>query len=168
MSVTECVSDRKILGYRDTTYQNFEILRCKIRILVLLQIQESSIFFYKMCDFTFDLNLAVKTFQINVYFSMRFKKKKKLVFKAWNLLCVGNFLAFKYVFLVFFSKQCIWLFIFVHQKSWKFAFKTSFSVYNIHFYLCGQVENTKWILCNWKIGVKCAYLRFLMYNYNFN
>ena len=33
-----------------------------------------------------------------------------------------------------------------------------------HLYLCGQVKNTKWILCSQKIGVKCAYLRFLMYN----
>ena len=28
---------------------------------------------------------------------------------------------------------------------------------------CWQVEDTKWILCCRKIGVKCAYLRFLMY-----
>ena len=34
----------------------------------------------------------------------------------------------------------------------------------IHLYLCVQVKNTKWILCSQKIGVKCAYLRFLMYN----
>ena len=44
-------------------------------------------------------------------------------------------------------------------------FKTGFSVNNINLYLCGQVENTKWILCNPKIGSKCAYLRFIMYNY---
>jgi hypothetical protein len=37
-----------------------------------------------------------------------------------------------------------------------------FSVHNIHFYLCGQVENTNWIKCSQK-GVKCAYLGFLMY-----
>ena len=41
------------------------------------------------------------------------------------------------------------------------VFKTCFSVHNIH--LCWQVENTKLILCSQKTGVKCAYLRFLMY-----
>ena len=51
-------------------------------------------------------------------------------------------------------------YIFVHQKSWKFAFKIGFSVHNIHLYLCWQLENTKWILCCRKTGVKCAYLRF--------
>ena len=44
--------------------------------------------------------------------------------------------------------------------------KTGFLVHNIHLYLSGQVENTKWILCSRKIGgVKCAYLRFLMFKY---
>ena len=47
------------------------------------------------------------------------------------------------------------------------AFKTSLSVNNIHCYLHGQVENTKWILCDRKIGVKCAYLRFLRTNVYF-
>ena len=45
----------------------------------------------------------------------------------------------------------------------KLAIKTSFSVHKIQLYLCGQVENTQWILCCQKIGVKCTYLRFLMY-----
>ena len=63
----------------------------------------------------------------------------------------------------FFFWTKIWLFIFVHQKSWKLAFKTGFSVHNIHLYLCWQVEDTKWILCYRKIGVESAYLRFLMY-----
>ena len=26
--------------------------------------------------------------------------------------------------------------------------------------MCGEVDNTKWILCSRKIGFKCAYLRF--------
>jgi hypothetical protein len=38
------------------------------------------------------------------------------------------------------------------------------SVHNIQLYLCRQVENTKWILCSRKIGVK--YLRFQMYRYS--
>ena len=42
-------------------------------------------------------------------------------------------------------------------------FKTGFSVHNNHLYLCLKVKDTKWILCCRKIGVKCAYLRFLMY-----
>ena len=37
--------------------------------------------------------------------------------------------------------------------------KPVFSVHNINWYLCGQVENTKWILCSKKLN---AYLRFLM------
>ena len=51
----------------------------------------------------------------------------------------------------------------IHQKSWKLTFKTGISVNNSHQYLCEQVENIKWILCSRKIGVKCTYLRFLMY-----
>jgi hypothetical protein len=31
----------------------------------------------------------------------------------------------------------------------------------------GQVDNTKWILCKRIIGVKCAYLRFLIYKVYF-
>ena len=42
-------------------------------------------------------------------------------------------------------------------------FKTRLSVYNIHMNLCGQVENCKWILFSRQTGVKCKYLRFLMY-----
>ena len=45
--------------------------------------------------------------------------------------------------------------------------ETDFSVHNIHFYLCGQVENSKMILCSRKTGVKCVYLKFLMYKYIF-
>ena len=43
--------------------------------------------------------------------------------------------------------------------------KNRFWVHNISLYLCGQVENTNWILCSRKIGVKCAFLRFMMYKY---
>ena len=41
--------------------------------------------------------------------------------------------------------------------------KPFFLVHNIHLHLCWQVEDIKWILCCQKIGVKCAYLRFLIY-----
>ena len=52
----------------------------------------------------------------------------------------------------------------VHQES---VFKIGFSVNNIHLYLFGQVENTKWMLYSRKIGVNCAKLRYLMYKYIF-
>ena len=55
--------------------------------------------------------------------------------------------------------------MFMHQKSWKLAIKSGFSVHNVLLYLYWQVEGTKWILCCQKIDVKCAYLRFLMYKY---
>ena len=36
--------------------------------------------------------------------------------------------------------------------------------YTISICICGgREENTKWILCCQKIGVKCAYLKLLMY-----
>ena len=56
------------------------------------------------------------------------------------MLYVGNFYSLWISIFRFFSKQIRWLFIFVHNKSLKFAFKTSFSVHNIHLYLCGQVR----------------------------
>ena len=73
--------------------------------------------------------------------------------------------AFLYLntYLSFLSKPIRWLSIIVHQKSWKFAFKTGFTEHNINLYLWWQVENTKWILCSRKIGDKYEYLRFMMY-----
>ena len=67
-----------------------------------------------------------------------------------------EFLAFKYLITDFFETNQMIIDIFVHKKSQKLAFKTGFSVHNIHLYLCGQVENTKWILRSRKIGVECA------------
>ena len=49
------------------------------------------------------------------------------------------------------------IFIFVHQKSFKAAFKNGYSVHNNYLNLCGQVKNSKSNLC-----------RFLMYKYNLN
>ena len=46
----------------------------------------------------------------------------------------------------------------MHQKSLKAAFKTVFSVHNSHLKLCGQVKNSKWILCSRKTCVKCGYI----------
>ena len=42
-------------------------------------------------------------------------------------------------------------------------YEIGLSVHNFHLNLCGQVENSKWILCSRKTGVKSANLRFLMY-----
>ena len=103
-----------------------------------------------------------------IHSSLIFSKKTKDTYlKLEYCVVCREFLAFKYVFIVFF-KQITWLFSFVHKKSWKLTFTAGFSVQNIHFYLCGQVENTKWILCSRKIGVKCSYLSFLMYKMDFN
>ena len=81
------------------------------------------------------------------FFSL--EKDDKYVFKARNSFVCREFLAFKYVFIIFFREKRD---DYLHQKSWKLAFKISFSVHNIHLYLCWHVENTK-----------CVYLRFLMY-----
>ena len=98
----------------------------------------------------------------------------------WILCCrkIGvksaylRFLMYKLLFIkeYFFSFLCycfgkVWLGVF-HPglyDSMQRLFKTGFSVHNIHLYLCCQIEDTKGILCCQKIGVKCAYLRFLMY-----
>ena len=71
-----------------------------------------------------------------------------------------EFLALKDIFVVFFeTNQMI---IYIHTSEiLKGSVKNRFLVHNIQTYLCGQVENTKWILCSGKIGVKYAYLRFL-------
>ena len=53
-----------------------------------------------------------------------------------------EFSAFKYIFIVFFLKL---------------TSINGFSIHNIHMYLCGQVENTKWILFCSNICVKCAF-----------
>ena len=110
------------------------------------------------------MSLVVSNLTQNVYFSNRFFSKMTIntYLKLEILVVCREFLAFKYVFVIF-SKQIWWLFIFVYQKSWKLAFKTGFSVHNIYLYLCWQVEDDKWILCSWKTYVKCAYFRFLMY-----
>ena len=48
-------------------------------------------------------------------------------------------------------------------KYWKLVLKTVFSVHNIHYYLYGHVEITKWIFWSKKIGVKSACWLFLMH-----
>ena len=96
---------------------------------------------------------------INVYFSMWF-------FHTYLELEISvvcrEFFCF-WISIYCFLQTIRWLFIFVHQKSWKQMFKTIFLVLNIHLFLCGQKYNTIWILCSRKICVKCLYLRFPMY-----
>jgi hypothetical protein len=97
--------------------------------------------------------------------SVFFEKDKNTYSKLEiRVVCREFFFAFKYVVIVFFETKQMIIYI---CTSWKLAYKTGFSVHNIHLYLCWQVEDTKWILCYRKIGVKCAYLRFLMYKVNF-
>ena len=68
------------------------------------------------------------------------------------------------MYLLSFSKQIWWLFTFVNKKSINPAFKIDFLVQNNPWNLWGQLENSKWILCGRKPGVKCGYLRFLKQN----
>ena len=63
----------------------------------------------------------------------------------------------KYIFIVFFEKHQM---IFYICKSETLKLLNLFSVNNIHLNLCGQVKNSKWILCRQKTGVKRVYLRF--------
>ena len=85
-----------------------------------------------------------------------FQKEMRQIFKATNLCCVGEFLSFKYVFLIS-TKLIYGLFLIVHQKSLKNTIKPGYSVHNNHLNLCGQIEKSKWILCSLKRGVKCGY-----------
>ena len=65
-------------------------------------------------------------------------------------------------YLPFFRNKSDDYLFFVHQKSSKVAFKKSFSLLNIHLFV--QVENTKWILCSQKIGLKCAQLMYKQFS----
>ena len=78
-------------------------------------------------------------------------------------VCTGinkKYLVFKYVLIVFFRNKSV---IYICASEILKAFKTGFSIHNIHLYLCWQVENTKWILCCRKMVFNVQYLRFLMY-----
>ena len=50
--------------------------------------------------------------------------------------------------------------MFVHQKSLNPGFKSGFSLHYNNFNLCGQVENSKCILCMRKTGIEYGYLSF--------
>ena len=51
---------------------------------------------------------------------------------------------------LFQNKSDVFLYLYIRNlETWCLIL-----VHNIHLYLCGQVENTKWILC---IGVNYAY-----------
>ena len=86
----------------------------------------------------------------------KFKKDNKYIFKARMCVVCREILASKYIFIVFFkNKSDDYLFLYIRNL----AFKNGFPVNNIHLYLCGQVDNTKWILCSRKIGVKSLNVR---------
>ena len=128
------------------------------------QIRWLSIFLYQKSAF-----LLTKYPFVHMYVG-RYRKlneKSKIGIKCVYFWCTKIincdwlFLAFKYVhsYRFFETKQMI-----IHIcTSEILRKKNGFSVHNIHLYLCGKVEDTKWILCCRKIGVKWAYLRFLMY-----
>ena len=67
---------------------------------------------------------------------------RKYVFKAINLFCVEGFLAFEYVFIVFFDTNLMIIYV-CTSKSLKISFKTGFSVHDKHLNLCWHVENSK-------------------------
>ena len=80
-------------------------------------------------------------------------------------ICVVSrkFLAFRFVF-IFFETYKLDDYLVFFIRNLVTRVQTGFSVYNIYMYLCGQVENTKWVLCCRKIGVNVrVYLRFFMY-----
>jgi len=89
----------------------------------------------------------------NVYFIICFfwKQTTNTYLKLEIRVVCREFLAFKYVVIGNLENSDLNL---------------GFSVHNIHLYLCWQVKDTKRILCCRKIGVNCAYLRFLMYKKN--
>ena len=91
----------------------------------------------------------------SVFFS---KKTINTYLKLEIRVACREFLAFKYVVIVYFETKQMIIYICTLK-----ILKTRVSVRNIRLYLCWQVEDTKWILCCRKIGVKCAYLRFLIY-----
>ena len=71
--------------------------------------------------------------------------------------CVGIFFS---LFLNKSDDYCI-----CTSKIVKPRIKTGFLLLNNHLNFWGQIQNFKWILCSQKIGVKCGYLRFLLYRY---
>ena len=88
-------------------------------------------------------NVRIKAlwYTIHIFVCIWFVSKKKFV------LCEVNFF-----------KQIRYLFIFVHNKSWKLSLKHSFSLHNIHMNLCGLVDNFKWTLFSqklvWNVSIK--------------
>ena len=89
--------------------------------------------------------IKVKKYHIYVFIWFVSKKTINMYLRLVIKVVWGEFLAVKCVFLSF-SKQIWRLHLFVHQKSFITAFKTGFSVNNIHFNFCGQVKDSKWIL----------------------
>ena len=63
-------------------------------------------------------------------------------------ICVvcKEFLVFEYLYIIFFRNKSDDYFFICTSDILKLVFKTSFSVLNIHLYLCGQVENIDIVL----------------------
>ena len=81
------------------------------------------------------------------------------------MLCVGNLLPLNTYFASFLKQ--IRLFIFVHQKSLKLTFETGLLVHITYLNLCGQAENSKWILCSQKQVLNERIKDFWCKKYNF-
>ena len=88
-----------------------------------------------------------------------FEKDDKYIFEVRNSCCVKGIFSLLIRRYRFFETKQIIIYI-CTSEILKTRVKIGFSVHNIHLYW--QVEDTKWRLCCRKIGVKCAYLRFLM------
>ena len=63
---------------------------------------------------------------------------------------------------MFQKKSDDYLYLYI-KNLFKFSFKAGFPVHDNHFKLCGLPKNSKWIMCSGKTGVRCGYLRLLVY-----
>ena len=82
---------------------------------------------------------------INVNFSIWFSLENMI--NTYVFVLCGGIFSILILFLSF-SKP-LWWFLYLYIKN-----------HNNHLKLCGQVENSKWILCSRSTVVKCCYLRF--------
>ena len=73
-------------------------------------------------------------------------------------ICVAcrEFLDFKYIFIDFFKTKQMNTYICTSEILKTHVYNQFFGT-QYSFYLCWQVEDTKWILCCPKTGVECAY-----------
>ena len=77
---------------------------------------------------------------------------RKRQFRSRNLCCVGGIFRILIFFFCLFRNKCDqYLYLYIKNLQLQFhAFKTCHSVPNIYLNLYGQVENSKWIFCDWK------------------